>query len=196
MLDPILVHFTVYLENCEAPPSGPVAPSPRFSAAGASGGSRGSARGPAHVDDEDDIGGLEDAGDISISAAEMRACTATLLQTLGHLHEEPSSAEGSAASALLPTTAASPEKSDVALQGTEGEEEGELEYLNDALQQHTASLPEMDPPAMVSAVLRPYQKQALHWMCQRESLSSVDDMALHPQWRTFKSPSGAPFYWQ
>ncbi|KAL3718231.1 hypothetical protein ACJRO7_003375 [Eucalyptus globulus] len=48
-------------------------------------------------------------------------------------------------------------------------------------------LEEMDPPCTLHCELRPYQKQALHWMVQREKGRCMDEAAttLHPCWEAY-----------
>ncbi|KAG9144009.1 hypothetical protein Leryth_013897 [Lithospermum erythrorhizon] len=48
-------------------------------------------------------------------------------------------------------------------------------------------LEEMDPPSTLQCGLRPYQKQALHWMVQLERGQCTDDASttLHPCWAAF-----------
>jgi DNA repair protein RAD5 len=47
---------------------------------------------------------------------------------------------------------------------------------------------ERAPPDALQCDLRPYQKQALHWMLQLEKGSSSQDAAttLHPCWEAYK----------
>ncbi|KAL9250514.1 DNA repair protein RAD5A-like protein [Drosera capensis] len=47
-------------------------------------------------------------------------------------------------------------------------------------------LEEMDPPTTLQCELRPYQKQALHWMVSLEKGDCLDEAAttLHPCWGT------------
>ncbi|XP_078441095.1 DNA/RNA helicase protein isoform X2 [Wolffia australiana] len=49
-------------------------------------------------------------------------------------------------------------------------------------------LEEMDPPDTMQSELRPYQKQALHWMIHLERERSLDEAAttLHPCWNAFQ----------
>ncbi|XP_031491213.1 DNA repair protein RAD5A isoform X2 [Nymphaea colorata] len=48
-------------------------------------------------------------------------------------------------------------------------------------------LEEMDPPDTLQCELRPYQKQALHWMCQLEKGRDLEEAAttLHPCWEAY-----------
>ncbi|XP_062018169.1 DNA repair protein RAD5A-like [Rosa rugosa] len=50
------------------------------------------------------------------------------------------------------------------------------------------SFMEMDPPAALLCELRPYQKQALHWMIQLEKGKCMDEgaMTLHPCWEAYR----------
>ncbi|CAN6251747.1 unnamed protein product [Urochloa humidicola] len=52
----------------------------------------------------------------------------------------------------------------------------------------SSALEERDPPDSLLCDLRPYQKQALHWMLQLEKGSSSQDAAttLHPCWEAYK----------
>ncbi|KAI9135928.1 SNF2 family N-terminal domain-containing protein [Paraphysoderma sedebokerense] len=58
-------------------------------------------------------------------------------------------------------------------------------------------IPEMDPPSTMKYDLRPYQKQALHWMFTREDVESRMDASgcvdrptdLHPLWEQYVFPS-------
>ncbi|KAK3154235.1 hypothetical protein QOZ80_2BG0188000 [Eleusine coracana subsp. coracana] len=52
----------------------------------------------------------------------------------------------------------------------------------------SSALEERDPPDSLLCDLRPYQKQALHWMLQLEKGSSSHDAAttLHPCWEAYK----------
>lgn len=47
---------------------------------------------------------------------------------------------------------------------------------------------EMDPPSTLKCELRPYQKQALHWMVQLEKGRCMDEAAttLHPCWEAYR----------
>lgn len=46
----------------------------------------------------------------------------------------------------------------------------------------------MDPPGTLQCELRPYQKQALHWMIQLEKGQCLDEAAttLHPCWEAYR----------
>ncbi|CAK7329279.1 unnamed protein product [Dovyalis caffra] len=52
----------------------------------------------------------------------------------------------------------------------------------------SSELEEMDPPSTLQCDLRPYQKQALHWMIQLEKGKCMDEAAtttLHPCWEAY-----------
>lgn len=51
-----------------------------------------------------------------------------------------------------------------------------------------SELEEMDPPGTLQCELRPYQKQALHWMIQLEKGQCLDEAAttLHPCWEAYR----------
>ncbi|GLU19251.1 hypothetical protein SLE2022_355120 [Rubroshorea leprosula] len=53
---------------------------------------------------------------------------------------------------------------------------------------HNSELEEMDPPSTLQCELRPYQKQALHWMFQLEKRHSMDEAepTLHPCWEAYR----------
>ncbi|XP_031283471.1 DNA repair protein RAD5A isoform X2 [Pistacia vera] len=53
---------------------------------------------------------------------------------------------------------------------------------------NSSELEEMDPPSTLQCELRPYQKQALHWMTHREKGQSMDEAAriLHPCWEAYR----------
>lgn len=46
----------------------------------------------------------------------------------------------------------------------------------------------MEPPSTLQCELRPYQKQALHWMTQLERGRNTDEAAttLHPCWNAYR----------
>ncbi|CAH9072757.1 unnamed protein product [Cuscuta europaea] len=52
---------------------------------------------------------------------------------------------------------------------------------------NSSDLQEMEPPSTLQCELRPYQKQALHWMTQLERIHSVNDAetTLHPCWDAY-----------
>ncbi|KAJ6395552.1 hypothetical protein OIU77_020741 [Salix suchowensis] len=71
---------------------------------------------------------------------------------------------------------------------TENEEsisEADLENIVGA--GDSSGLEEMDPPSTLQCELRPYQKQALHWMIQLEKGKCMDEAAttLHPCWEAY-----------
>jgi len=47
---------------------------------------------------------------------------------------------------------------------------------------------EMEPPSILNCELRPYQKQALHWMTQLEIGATAEDASrtLHPCWEAYQ----------
>ena len=49
-------------------------------------------------------------------------------------------------------------------------------------------LQEMEPPSILNCELRPYQKQALHWMTQLEIGATAEDASrtLHPCWEAYQ----------
>lgn len=53
---------------------------------------------------------------------------------------------------------------------------------------HDSVLEEMDPPSTLQCELRPYQKQALHWMYEGEKRHSTDEATptLHPCWEAYR----------
>eukprot|EP00250_Pteridium_aquilinum_P000164 c1018_g1_i1 orf=187-3477(+) len=73
-------------------------------------------------------------------------------------------------------------------QGEEFLSDGEVDRLvgtTDARQ-----LLEMEAPSTLACSLRPYQKQALHWMCKMESGLAVEEASrtLHPCWDAYHLP--------
>lgn len=54
-------------------------------------------------------------------------------------------------------------------------------------------LEEMEPPSTLSCVLRPYQKQALFWMCRLESKEDAAQ-ALHPYYAEYQTLNGKALY--
>lgn len=53
----------------------------------------------------------------------------------------------------------------------------------------SSHIEEMEPPSTLQCELRPYQKQALHWMLQLEKGRNIDDAAattLHPCWDAYR----------
>lgn len=74
--------------------------------------------------------------------------------------------------------------------GDEGEKisSGDLNAVYSRAVKHDATLPEIDPPETFSLVLRPYQKQALKWMCDMEAgddggLTGGREKSMHPLWK-------------
>jgi hypothetical protein len=58
----------------------------------------------------------------------------------------------------------------------------QLESLYSAVQDHYRDIPQQEPPASLKTTLRPYQKQALHWMGARESSTPATVRQRHPLW--------------
>ncbi|TXG73707.1 hypothetical protein EZV62_002286 [Acer yangbiense] len=51
----------------------------------------------------------------------------------------------------------------------------------------SSKIEEMEPPSSLQCELRPYQKQALHWMIQLEKVQCVDEATtLHPCWEAYR----------
>lgn len=77
---------------------------------------------------------------------------------------------------------------------------GELQHLLGSLNAGHAEMPEMDPSPSLQLTLRPYQKQALYWMVQRERSSAErvrNDAAkrvLPPHWKEYTTSTGLPYY--
>ena len=74
---------------------------------------------------------------------------------------------------------------------------GDLSYICEQMSSIDADLPEAAPSSSCTATLRPYQRQALYWMSERESLthtSSKSETAIHPSWVGHSFPDGTPFY--
>ncbi|KAG8924089.1 DNA helicase rad5 [Tulasnella sp. 417] len=76
----------------------------------------------------------------------------------------------------------------------------ELNAIYKKAQLHDREMPEMDPASSFALVLRPYQRQALRWMCSIESGSrdARDASSMHPLWEEsdfafFKSSITTPF---
>ena len=101
---------------------------------------------------------LEDGS--SLTATELRNCSAKLLQVLGLLSESAATTTTAAAGAGVAgggddgKVGAMPADA-VVLEPTEkdSEEPGELEYLNDNMAMATAALPEAEPPRSLTAQL-------------------------------------------
>lgn len=73
--------------------------------------------------------------------------------------------------------------------GTENEESiSDIDLENIVGAGDTSELEEMDPPSALLCELRPYQKQALHWMIHLEKGKCVDEAAstLHPCWEGYR----------
>ncbi|KDO45613.1 hypothetical protein CISIN_1g003540mg [Citrus sinensis] len=53
---------------------------------------------------------------------------------------------------------------------------------------YSSEIEEMEPPSTLKCELRPYQKQALHWMVQLEKGRCLDEAAttLHPCWEAYR----------
>ncbi|KAM0954805.1 hypothetical protein TB2_022918 [Malus domestica] len=77
--------------------------------------------------------------------------------------------------------------------GQNGDEVENEESISDADLENivgigdSSELEEMDPPGTLQCELRPYQKQALHWMIQLEKGHCMDEgaMTLHPCWEAY-----------
>ena len=93
-------------------------------------------------------------------------------------------------------------------------EDDQLMQVCEGLRQAHASLPEQEPPPTFHASLRSYQRQALRWMCDRETFSPSNatdqdnegkttqggkrqekNRVLHPLWVEFRFSDGSPYYW-
>ncbi|KAG6583603.1 DNA repair protein RAD5A, partial [Cucurbita argyrosperma subsp. sororia] len=73
--------------------------------------------------------------------------------------------------------------------GTENEESiSDIDLENIVGAGNTSELEEMDPPSALLCELRPYQKQALHWMIHLEKGKCMDEAAttLHPCWEAYR----------
>ncbi|KAK6235115.1 hypothetical protein SCA6_010452 [Theobroma cacao] len=79
-------------------------------------------------------------------------------------------------------------------QSQSGNEVENEESISDADLDHivgvgdNSELEEMDPPGTLQCELRPYQKQALHWLIQVEKGHCLDEAAttLHPCWEAYR----------
>eukprot|EP00730_Choanoeca_flexa_P006619 TRINITY_DN12186_c1_g3_i3.p1 TRINITY_DN12186_c1_g3~~TRINITY_DN12186_c1_g3_i3.p1 ORF type:complete len:1047 (+),score=201.58 TRINITY_DN12186_c1_g3_i3:34-3174(+) len=98
------------------------------------------------------------------------------------------------------TTDAAPRKDDV-----EGEDdnnvndEQDLQFVCEQMGQSDADLPEREPADCFKSTLRPYQKQALGWLVEREELANTSAKAaatLHPLWTKLQFAQGEVFYWK
>ena len=67
--------------------------------------------------------------------------------------------------------------------------------MYEQLSAESAALPLADQPTALRATLRPYQRQALHWMLAREAEGDAR-AELHPSWRQYALPDGRSFYLQ
>lgn len=56
---------------------------------------------------------------------------------------------------------------------------------------------EMEPPSILNCELRPYQKQALHWMTQLEIGATAEDATrtLHPCWEAYQLAEYVSYFW-
>lgn len=75
------------------------------------------------------------------------------------------------------------------------EEERDFGFFCERLAEPDAVLAEREPAPAVKSTLRSYQKQALHWMAQREEKHLAGGGGLHPIWSQFQFQDGTPFYW-
>ncbi|KAH8102375.1 SNF2 family N-terminal domain-containing protein [Cristinia sonorae] len=68
--------------------------------------------------------------------------------------------------------------------------DNELDLIYKKAQRNDNSMPEMEPANTFALTLRPYQKQALHWMYSQESSTSSarEEPSLHPLWKEFIFP--------
>lgn len=64
----------------------------------------------------------------------------------------------------------------------------QLESLYTACQEHNRSIMEQEQPKELQCTLRRYQKQALHWMVQRELSRQSEVRQLHPLWDEYEVP--------
>lgn len=69
-------------------------------------------------------------------------------------------------------------------------EQDQLDALYRKAQSFDFDTPEAEPPDTFALTLRPYQKQALHWMLSKEKDESVDDRgeSMHPLWEEYTWP--------
>ncbi|KIO28801.1 hypothetical protein M407DRAFT_229387 [Tulasnella calospora MUT 4182] len=69
----------------------------------------------------------------------------------------------------------------------------ELSAIYKKAQLHDREMPEMDPAPSFALILRPYQRQALRWMCSIESGSrdARDASSMHPLWEEYIFPPEA-----
>ena len=71
----------------------------------------------------------------------------------------------------------------------------QADAMYEQLSAESAALPLADQPTALRATLRPYQRQALHWMLAREAEGDAR-AELHPSWRQYALPDGRSFYLQ
>lgn len=136
-----------------------------------------------------------------VSATLMLHCMGTLLRTLGFPVRETADPEAdgdarkdSAAASAAPTAPAEAEEDET---GASEEEEERLGVICQKLERLDANLPEFEPASSLRSTLRPYQKQSLGWMREKELLlseSAKNASELHPLWRAFAFCDGTPFY--
>ncbi|CAK7215718.1 DNA helicase rad5 [Sporothrix bragantina] len=69
-------------------------------------------------------------------------------------------------------------------------EQDQLDALYRKAQSFDFSTPEAEPPDTFALTLRPYQKQALHWMLSKEKDESGEDRgeSMHPLWEEYAWP--------
>ncbi|GAA5855673.1 hypothetical protein JCM8547_001639 [Rhodosporidiobolus lusitaniae] len=84
-------------------------------------------------------------------------------------------------------------------EGEEGEEEDEMSEIQLNLVyskavKNDAHLPEKDPPDSFALTLRPYQKQALHFLSTMETgeLNARRSASIHPLWEEYRFPPPRP----
>lgn len=84
----------------------------------------------------------------------------------------------------------------------------QLDTIYDKARQFDQQIAELDAPPELALVLKPYQKRALAWMLQKESLDQnsgdIDMRSMHPQWEEYAFPedfdqpsnkTGPPFFY-
>lgn len=73
----------------------------------------------------------------------------------------------------------------------EGEklEQGQLDALYSKVQAFDWHMPEADPPATFALGLRKYQRQALHWMLNKERNTRPRNNSMHPLWEEYEWPT-------
>jgi DNA repair protein RAD5 len=69
-------------------------------------------------------------------------------------------------------------------------EQDQLDALYNKAQSFDFSTPEAEPPVTFAMTLRPYQKQALHWMLGKETESQGKgrEVSMHPLWEQYAWP--------